>query len=161
MVRRSTSAGLFRRDTGEALSGSGGLHVYILAKDGADNDRFLRALHERCWMAGLGWHMLGAGGQLLERSIVDKMVGAPERLVFEGTPILVEPVGQDQELRRPQAFQGDALDTLAACSPLTIVEKSNLQQMLARSAAAIAPDSAKAKEKFVAERAVELALVLA
>jgi hypothetical protein len=60
VVRRSTSAGLFRRDTGEALSSSGGLHVYILAKDGADINRFLRALHERCWMAGLGWHMVGA-----------------------------------------------------------------------------------------------------
>ena len=47
------------------------LHVYVLVKDGADIDRFLRTLHERCWLAGFGWHMLGAGGQLLERSIVD------------------------------------------------------------------------------------------
>lgn len=157
VVRRSTSAGLFRRDTGEPLTGSGGVHAYVLVKDGADIDRFLRALHERCWMAGLGWHMLGAGGQLLERSIVDKMVGAPERLVFEGAPILVEPVGQDQELRRPQAFEGTVLDTITACPRLTLVERSSLQQIVAKSAIAIAPDSTKAKEKFVAERAVELA----
>ena len=50
------------------------------------------------------------------------MVGAPERLVFEGRPICVEPVEQDQELRRPQAFEGVAIDTIAACPPLTIVE---------------------------------------
>ena len=53
----------------------------------------LRALHDRCWLAGFGWLMVGAGGQLLERSIVDRMVGAPERLVFEGGPILDPPLG--------------------------------------------------------------------
>ena len=36
--------------------------------------------------------MLGKAGQLLERSIVDRVVWAPERLVFEGPPILMPPV---------------------------------------------------------------------
>ena len=86
--RRSTSAGLYRADTGEQLSGSDGIHVYVAVRDCADIERFLRVLHERCWLAGFGWYMVGAGGQLLDRSIVDRMVGAPERLVFEGGPIL-------------------------------------------------------------------------
>ena len=76
-MRRSTSAGLFRTDTGEKLPGSNGLHVYVVVQDGADIERFLKTLHERCWLAGLGWLMVGAGGQLLERSIVDRMVGRP------------------------------------------------------------------------------------
>jgi hypothetical protein len=71
VVRRSTSAGLSRSDTGEQLAGSDGLHVYLLVKDSTDIERFLKALHERCWLAGLGWMMVGAAGQLLER--------APER----------------------------------------------------------------------------------
>ena len=51
---------------------------------GADSERFLRALHDRCWLAGLGWMMVSASGALLERSIVDRMVGGAERLVLIG-----------------------------------------------------------------------------
>ena len=54
VTRRSTSAGLSRADTGEALPGSDGVHVYVAEKDGADSERFLRALHDRCWLAGFG-----------------------------------------------------------------------------------------------------------
>jgi hypothetical protein len=95
VTRRSTSSGLFRMDTGERLPGSDNSHTYIAVCDGADVDRFLRTLHDRCWLAGFGWMMVGAGGQLLERSIVDRMVGGPERLVFEGPPVLVPPLAQD------------------------------------------------------------------
>jgi len=90
VVRSSTSAGLSRRDTGKRIPGSNGLHVYIAAADGADAEHFLGTLHDRCWLAGLGWRMAGAGGQLLDRSIVDRMVGRPERLVFEGAPVVVQ-----------------------------------------------------------------------
>jgi hypothetical protein len=107
VVRRSTSAGLLRSDTNKTLPGSDGLHVYVLVKDGTDIDRFLRTLHERCWLAGFGWMMVGAGGQLLERSIVDRMVGAPERLIFEGPPILVPPITQDRAKRCPAVIAGD------------------------------------------------------
>ena len=93
-------------------------------RDVADSARFLKALHDRCWLAGYGWMMVGAGGQMLERSIIDRMVGAPERLVFEGAPVLVDPLAQSVEARRPDVTEGDWLDTLAACPPLTIVEKA-------------------------------------
>ena len=74
VTRRSTSSGLSRSDTGEG-AGSDGIHVYVAVQDGADSERFLRALHDRCWLAGLGWMMVSASGALLERSIVDRMVG--------------------------------------------------------------------------------------
>ena len=95
VTRSSTSAGLSRADTGAALPESDGVHVYVAAKDGADSERFLRALHDRCWLAGFGWMMVSSSGALLERSIVDRMVGGPERLVFEGGPVLVPPLQQD------------------------------------------------------------------
>jgi hypothetical protein len=157
LIRRSTSAGLFRTDTGERLPGSGGLHAYLSVRDGADVERFLRTLHERCWLAGLGWMMVGAGGQLLERSIVDRMVGAPERLVFEGGPILKPPVGQDREVRRPVPVDGEALDTVAACPLLSIVESSKLRALKARQAQWLAPESAKARAAFVAAQTKRLA----
>src|SRR6202008_147813 len=93
--RRSTSSGLSRSDTGEPLPGSDNLHIYIAVKDGADIDRFLRAVHKRCWRAGLGGMMVSKSGALRERSPIDRMVFGPERLVFEGAPILIKPVQQD------------------------------------------------------------------
>ena len=157
VIRRSTSAGLFRSDTGAQLPGSDGMHVYVEVKDGTDIERFLKTLHERCWLNGLGWMMVGAGGQLLERSIVDRMVGAPERLVFEGGPILDPPLRQDRDSRKPSAIAGAALDTLAACPPLTIAETSRLQELKAKWAHRLAGEQAKARRAFIATQAKQLA----
>jgi hypothetical protein len=115
--RGSTSTGLYWTDTGEKLAGSSGLHVFLSVRDGSDVERFLKTLHTRCWLAGLGWVMAGVGGQLLERSIVDRVVGTPERLVFEGAPILDPPLAQDEASRRPAVSDGGALDTFFACPP--------------------------------------------
>jgi hypothetical protein len=149
IVRRSTSTGIIRTDTGEALPGSNGLHVYVHVRDGGDIERFLRTLHERCWLKGFGWHMVGAGGQLLDRSIVDRMVYAGERLVFEGPPMLVPPLEQDQEARRPIVFDHPPVDTKEACQPLRIVEQSELDNLKARSANILAPARAKERDRFI------------
>jgi hypothetical protein len=157
VTRRSTSAGLFRGDTGEPLPGSNNQHIYLAVRDGANVDRFVRTLHERCWLAGFGWMMVGAGGLLLERSIVDRMVGGAERLVFEGPPVLVPPVVQDADARRPVAVAGDTLDTFASCPPWTMLEKARLRELQAREAHRVAPDSAAARAKYIAEKGACLA----
>ncbi len=156
LLRRSTSAGLWRADNGERLPGSDGVHVYVLAQDGSDIIRFLTTLHQRCWLAGLGWFVVGAGGQLLERSIVDRMVGAPERLVFEGAPVLDEPLRQDNESRRPYVFEGSAVDTLTACPPLTIVEQSRLREFKSKAASGLDNERAKVRATFIAAQARKL-----
>ena len=147
----------YRADTGERLPGSDGIHVYLAVADCTDIERFLRVLHERCWIAGLGWYMVGAGGQLLDRSIVDRMVGAPERLVFEGGPILDPPLEQDRGSRRPVAVNGDILDTMKACPPLTIAETARLREMKAKAAHRLAPEAAKARTEFINKQASLLA----
>ena len=157
VTRRSTSAGIFRTDTGQPLAGSNGLHVFVLVADGGDIERFLRTLHDRCWLAGLGWLMVGAAGQLLERSVVDRMVGAPERLVFEAAPILVAPLSQDSASRAPVVSEGAALDTVAVCPPLTIVEKSRLRDLRAREEHRLAPDAARERDTFIARQSKRLA----
>jgi hypothetical protein len=157
VTRPSTSAGLYRRDTGERLRYSGGMHVFICVKDGADIGRFLKTLHARCWLAGLGWLMVGAGGQLLERSIVDRVVGAPERLVFEGTPVLIAPLEQDKECRRPTAVEGEALDTVVACPPLTILEEATLGELRASEKLRLEPDVAKSREAYINRQSRKLA----
>lgn len=154
--RASTSAGLSRTDTGAPIAGSSGLHLYLWVRDAADIPRFLKTLHARAWLAGFGWLMAGAGGQALERSIVDRMVGAPERLVFEGAPVLVPPLGQDAEARRPIATEGSALDTLAAMPPLTIAEAARLREMIDAERHRIAPDLAAARSEFIERHAAEI-----
>jgi hypothetical protein len=149
LTRLSTSAGLSRTDTGEVFPGSGGLHVYITIKDGSDAVRFLKTLHARCWLAGFGWLMVGASGQLLDRSIIDRMVGAAERLVFEGEPVVVPPLVQDALARKPVVVSGGVLDSLAACPPLSIVELARLDELKAREIERVAPERAKAHAVFV------------
>ena len=156
LIRASTSAGLFNSDTGESLGGSGGLHGYVIARDGADAERFLTALHDRCWLHGLGWIKLGAAGQMLDRSIIDRSVAAPERLVFEAPPILTKPLGQDQESRRPIVHDGEVLDTLAACPSLTAEEQRRVEQLKAAARERIKPEAERVHEAYVDREAEEI-----
>ena len=146
VIRRSTSAGLVNTATGEAFPGSGGLHGYVIANDGADVERFLAALHERCWLAGLGWMVVGKAGQLLERSIIDRMVSGPERLVFEGPPIIEPPLAQDAASREPAVYSGETLDTLKVAPPLSVVEQRTLQKPKAEAAQRLLPERNKARD---------------
>ena len=145
--RASTSAGLFRMDTGVPCEGSGGSHHYILLQDGGDAERFLRDLHDRCWLGGFGWHIIGRAGQLLERSVVDRMVGYGERLCFEGAPLLVPPLEQDASKRIPQVFEGERIDGEVVAPRLTEYERHLVAEAKAASAAAL--------EKIAAEVRVE------
>jgi hypothetical protein len=156
VIRRSTSASLVRTDTNEPLPGSNGLHGYVPVQDGTDIERFLKTLHERCWLHGLGWMMIGSAGQLLERSIVDRMVGAPERLVFEGPPILARPLSQDKASRRPIVSDGNVLDTIAACPPLTLVEQERLKKLKAEASFSLASEQALAREAWAADQTQRL-----
>jgi hypothetical protein len=152
--RRSTSAGLSRSDTDDKVPGTNGRHTYVIALDGADIERFLNDLHKRCWLAGLRWFTIGAAGQLLERSIIDRMVGAPERLVFEGAPILVEPLRQSRP--RPLAIGRGDVDTERVCAPLTIAETARLRELKEKQAHRLAPESAKARAAFINAQAKRL-----
>ena len=156
LLRHSTSAGLLRGDTGEQLKGSDGLHGYIIAQDGADAVRFLKTLHARCWLRGLGWLVVGSAGQLLERSIVDRMVGASERLVFEGPPILEPPLKQDVVSRRPVVTAGKVVDTMAVCPELTADEQTAFRKLHAEAAEQLSSARAAAREAFVSRQVEKL-----
>jgi hypothetical protein len=157
MRRASTSAGLYNKMTGARVAGSNGLHVYLYVTDVSDSGRFLKTLHERCWLAGFGWMMVGVGGQLLERSMIDRMVGAPERLVFEGAPILIEPLAQNAEARRPEVCEGGLLDTQTAYPPLTVLDKAKFEDLKAKARHRLAGDAARVRNLFVEAQAEGLA----
>ena len=127
--RASTSAGISNRATGQAFAGSGGMHIYLLVEDGADIPRALEALGKRLWLSGCGWLNVGSAGQVLVRSIVDPSVGSPERLVFEGAPIVEPPLAQDIDARRPSVAPGLAVDTRRAIPSLSEAEHGLLEQL--------------------------------
>ena len=156
VTRLSTSAGLYRSDTDKPLPESGGMHVFVVIEDGRDAERFLKTLHDRCWLAGLGWMMVSTSGALLERSIVDSMVFAPERLVFEGPPILAPPLEQDQKRRRPVAVSGEILKSAVACPPLTIVERVKLEKLKAEEKQRLAPEARKSRNVFIERQAADI-----
>ncbi len=153
VVRNSTSSGMSRTDTGAPIAGSEGLHIFVLIADGSDAERFLRTLHDRCWLAGLGWLAIGKAGQFLERSLVDRMVYAPERLVFEGPPRLHEPLVQDQSSRAPVVTDGGPLDTRAACPSLSTVEQSRVKEARKTEAFRLGRRASDVKASFVFEHA--------
>jgi hypothetical protein len=154
--RASTSAGLFRRDTGERIPGSDGLHHYVLVYDGGDIERFLNDLHDRCWLHGFGWHLIGKAGQLLDRSIVDRAVGYGERLCFEGAPDIVPPLAQDAEKRMPVAFEGDALRSDRAVLPLSEFERQRVSEVKEKSKKALGKSAAEVRNKHDEELAEKI-----
>jgi hypothetical protein len=145
--RASTSAGLYRSDTGEPIPGANGAHHFVLANDGADIERFLKDLHDRCWLHGFGWHMIGKAGQLLDRSIVDRAVGYGERLCFEGAPVIVPPLAQDATKRAPVAFDGEAIRSDRAVLQLTEVERHRVNELKDKSKKALGKSAAEVRNK--------------
>src|SRR5262249_24515705 len=131
---------------------SGGTHHYVLVKDAGDIERFLQDLHDRCWLNGLGWHLIGGAGQLLDRSVVDRMVAYGERLCFEGAPIIEPPLAQDPTKRAPALFEGDPIATSLIVPRLTEYERHRVNEAKAASAAGL--DKAAAEVRSQHDRAL-------
>jgi putative DNA primase/helicase len=149
--RRSTSAGLYHEVSNEWLSGSAGEHIYVAVSDGADIERALKTLHERLWLAGMGYYVVGAAGQLLDRSIIDAAVYGPERLVFEGAPELEPPVAQDRDVRRPRVHDGDIIDTAAVIRPLSEKEAVQLARLKGEARDRLKPQVAETRKLWAQE----------
>jgi uncharacterized protein (DUF927 family) len=146
--RASTSSELWNKATGEPVPGSGGLHIVIPVTDAADiHPRFLDDFHDRLWLNGFGWGMVLAAGSFLERSLIDKSCGSPERLIFEAAPILDPPLVQKG--RDAVAHPGSVLDT-ELCAPLTAAEKRKLKKLKADERERLLPELAAAREAWSA-----------
>jgi hypothetical protein len=162
LERLSTSAGLSNSKTGQRYPASGGQHTYIRIRNGADAVRFLHVMHDRLWSAGYGYFTIGKAGQPLERSLIDKSVGAPERIVFEAPPILEPPLVQDAELRAPRVYEGEGgaadggggagdagLDTIELFPSLTLVEQTHCKKLKAQAWELLQAEAAEARRVFL------------
>jgi hypothetical protein len=151
VTRSSTSAGLYNRETNKALGTKTGQHVYVGIKDGSDIKRALKTLHERLWLSGFGYYVVGASGQLLDRAIIDAAVFGPERLVFEGAPILVPPVAQKKAERKPQTHAGGIINTGVDIAPLSDDERTRVSQLKAAARERLKPEAAGVRKAWAKE----------
>jgi hypothetical protein len=94
----SCSKGITITATNESYP-AGGLHVYLPVKD-IDLEALRQYLEAKLWNAGLGYIGFARNGAMLERCIIDLSVLSPERLIYEGDPILGEELS-----RRPREWQ--------------------------------------------------------
>jgi hypothetical protein len=145
-VRASTSSNLRNRDTGQTYPGSGGAHTVVIVADASDVQRLLYDFHDRLWLAGLGWGFVGGAGQFLDHSLIDKFVGTPERLIFEGPPVVVLPLVQGE--RKAVSYPGGILDTKAACPRLTAAEKVEFARLKDAEKARLKPEMEAARAKW-------------
>src|SRR5262249_55684622 len=120
-------------------------------------ERFLKTLHDRCWLEGLGWYWVGKAGQLLERSIIDCAVATPEHLCFEGPPLLGPGLAQDKAARMPKVVSGNWLDTRTACPPLNAIEQSRLNELQTKAAFALNAECARVRTAWLKQRTAEIA----
>ena len=123
--RGSTSSGIALARTGEPIGGGGGHHFVVLS-DGSKAQRVLDDLFDRAWIAGMGWIQIGAGGQLLRRSIIDRCVWDPSRLVFEADATLGP--GLSQAPRPATIHKGGAL---SCPETLTVAEVMKAMDLVA------------------------------
>jgi hypothetical protein len=149
--RLSTTAGLYHSKTDESIRGSKGLHIYMSVGDGSDIERALKCLHERLWLAGYGYYVVGGAGQLLDRSIIDASVYGPERLVFEGAPMIEAPLAQDREKRTPRTHAGSVIDTRSAIPDLSAKDRDRLAEVKAKAGAELKGAAEAARRSWAGE----------
>jgi len=103
----SSSSGLYLE--GKLLKNSTSVHVYCIGKNGTDIPRFIKVLSKQLWLEGHGHIEISKAGSMLIRSLIDAAVGAPERIIYEASPILND--GITQKRPDPKHIAGTVLDT--------------------------------------------------
>ncbi|MFA6498006.1 MAG: hypothetical protein WC256_12955 [Desulfurivibrionaceae bacterium] len=152
VIVASASSYIFNVETGVALKGAGGWHVYVLIKEGRDIPRAGSAIYDMAWMAGHGRYDISSAGTMLERCLVDAMVWQPERLDFAAGAFCAPPLGQ----RRPAPLvinpNAVPFDTRQIQTAQAVDE---LDKLKAEARAAVADEAKKAKAAWVESRVAE------
>lgn len=88
IITPSASANIYRKSTGEKVSDNNNAHIYLPVDDAAEIPRLGKTIFERLILAGYGRVEFSRDGKILIRTLIDKAVFSPERLVFEAPAIL-------------------------------------------------------------------------
>jgi putative DNA primase/helicase len=150
----STSSCIYNQ-AGEMLRGEGtGSHTYLFVKHASDIPRYLKTLGKRLFLTGLGRIEISRSGSLLERTLVDLMVGSPERLDFVAGAVCRD--GLEQRLPAPTVHDGEMLDT-STLPDLSPEEEQQYQKIVAALKVQAKPNQETVITKYIEREAGKLA----
>jgi hypothetical protein len=92
LILPSSSSRIYKNN--KLFVNSKGLHCYLMIN--GDVDKFKDTLWYSCWAKGYGAIKLASDGSVLPRTIFDKAVFSPERLIFEAAPNLDDGLFQEK-----------------------------------------------------------------
>jgi hypothetical protein len=157
LLRPSCSTGIRNRVTG-AITPGGSLHLYFVAKDGADITTFVKRLHERLVLNGWGWAFISKRGHIHVRSLIDVVAsGSSYWLCFEENAVLAHRDLEHVQGARRCLVERDGvfLDT-KKLPELDKDEHHRLAAITARLRAAAQPEADRRKALYIATRAADL-----
>jgi hypothetical protein len=147
--RASVSTGIEVNKSGN-LSRGGGLHLYLLIRNGGDAHSFASRLHDQLMLAGFGFPFVTESGSILMRSLVDTSAsGHGNRLWFEASAVLSDDLHHVPGAREPEAVEGPILDTESALLPLTDIEAVRLREIHADLRARVEPLARENRRLYV------------
>jgi hypothetical protein len=153
MYKPSASAFVFD-DARNELSGAGSLRAYAIVDKGENIPHLGVAVTDALWRDGFGRIEFGAAGQVLVRCPVDGAVWQPERLDFQGAPILAK--GLTQKRFPPLFFDGEDIvsEQALACSPGKIAfsawQAGSKEVRIAKNTAK--PEEKRRRNKYIDDR---------
>ncbi len=151
VVTPSTSSCIYLGD--KQLKGQTGLHIYIVAQDGADIPRLGKVLFRRLWLMGYGHIVVSKAGGMLLRTVIDESVFKAERIDFAAGAVCAD--GLEQRLPFPVLTKGGVLDTTKTID-LSDDELALGKKLVADAKQAQEPEAALIKGKYIEGQAVEL-----
>lgn len=142
LIRPSSSAGIIKPDG--TVREATGTHVFVRLEYAPNLPQLLQVMHDRCWIAGLGYMRLSKAGHVLERSPIDLAVAGAERLIFEAPPMVQPPLSR---VRPPDRLQsGGSLFELVPPDPTLVV------QLKQQAREELKPIAARMAQQFEAEQ---------
>lgn len=105
----STSACIYDAEDNELRGEGTGSHIYLFVEKATDIPRYLSVVGKHLFLDGLGRIEFSRAGSLLQRTLVDLVVGSPERLDFIAGAVCED--GLIQKLPEPVVHNGEMLDT--------------------------------------------------
>ena len=152
----STSSCIYDAE-GKLLRGEGtGSHVYLFVKNALDIPRYMETLGKRLFLAGLGRIEISKAGSILKRTIIDLVVGSPERLDFVAGAVCED--GLVQKLPDPVVKNGAMIDT-TELKDLTDKEEEELVDVVEKLIEQAKPNQDKVIVEYVDRESKKLSAV--
>jgi hypothetical protein len=150
----SGSSYIFNKN--EEIQSLKGQRLYFLVEHAADIPRAGKAIADRCWLADLGFILIGDDGKRHYRGLFDNAMFEPARLDFAGGAICEAPLRQDRGA--PVNFGGEGLlDTYTAFPELSEAEKILVATKKKQEYDKAEPEAAAQHERYLSREGQKMA----